>query len=514
LTDYDSIIIGGGHNGLVCAAYLAKSGQRVLVLEAADRPGGLGANREFCPGFMAPVAHSTSHFPRKVVDDLNLAARGYTAGTGIMPTIGLGDGESPVTLHEGTLTGASDRDVEAYQDYSRLMHRFADALAPFWMKTMPRIGGNSVSDMMTFAHMGLSIRRMGKKDMREFLRVVSLPVRDLMDEYFEGDTVKTMLGWDGLIGSKLAPRSPNSSVLVMLYRMCGGARGAHCVPGGGIGALIDALSGSAAAFGAEVRCSVEVSKILVDADADGLVANGVRLANGETIGADRVISSVDPKRTFLSLLGVEYLDIGFTNKVRRLRCEGLVGKLHLALDSAPEFRNHDQANGRMIIAPDLDAIEFAYDDAKYGACSKNPVMELVVPSVHDASLAPDGKHVLSAHVMYIPYRLRGTWTDDDRNAACETAIDVIARHAPGIRESIVGAEFLTPWDIERQHHVTGGHWHHTEFAMDQLLMMRPTYGAAQYATPIPGLYLCGAGSHPGGDITGAPGHNAAHEVLR
>lgn len=511
---YDSIIIGAGHNGLVCAAYLAQGEQKVLVLEASDSPGGLAMGREFHPGFHVSVAHSLSHFSQKIVGDLNLLSHGFETPPRLLPTIGLSTNEQHVVVHQGSLDGASNADADAYQDYCRLMHRFADALRPFWLKTIPRIGSTGVTDLMTFAHVGLNVRRLGKNDMQEFLRVASLPARDLMDEFFENDTLKATLSWDGLIGAKLAPRSPNSAVLAMLYRMAGDSRGAHAIPAGGVSGLIEALSGSATASGAEIRCASTVSRILIDGSTDGLVANGVRMLDGQEIEADNVISATDPKRTFLDLVGVENLEIGFTNRIRRLRCDGYVAKLHLALNGLPQFDGLDEADGRMIIAPDMDTIEFAFDNAKHGECPEQPVMEIIIPSVHDATLAPDGQHVLSAHVMYVPYRLKGGWSDAARDALCERTIDSIAQYAPRIREQIVHKELLTPADLEKSCRVTGGHWHHTEFAMDQLLMMRPTYEAAQYRTPIPGLFLCGAGSHPGGDITGAAGHNAAREILR
>jgi len=379
---------------------------------------------------------------------------------------------------------------------------------------MPGIGNAGMSDMLTMGRLGLNLRMLGKKDMREFMRIATLPARDLMDEFFEDDLLKATLSWDGLIGSKKAPRSPNGAVLAMLYRMAGESRGAHRVPAGGVNGLIDALSASATASGAEIRCAAAVNRVLIDGSADGLLAKGVQLAGGERIEADYIVSATDPKRTFLHLVGVEHLEIGFTNRIRRLRCDGYVAKLHLALNDLPEFNGLERADGRMIIAPDMDTIEFAYDHAKYGECSKKPVLEIVVPSVHDASLAPAGQHVLSAHVMYVPYTLKGGWNDAARDQICERAIDTIAQHAPRIREQIVHQEFLTPPDLEQDYRVTGGHWHHGEFAIDQMLMMRPTYEAAQYGTPIPGLFLCGAGCHPGGDIMGGAGHNAAREVLR
>jgi phytoene dehydrogenase-like protein len=514
LERYDSIIVGAGHNGLVCAAYLARSGQRVLVLEASATAGGLGANREFHPGFHASVAHSVSHFSQKIASDLKLAAHGFATSSKSLPTIGLSTGTEHVKIHQGTVSGINTDDADAYQKLLRHMHRFADVLKPFWLKTMPRVGNNSLADMLTFAHVGLNIRRLGKQDMQEFLRVASLPARDLMDENFDNDILKATLSWDGLIGSKLAPRSPNGAVIAMLYRMAGESRGAHAIPTGGVNGLIEALCASATKSGAEIRNGTKVDRILIDASTDGLKATGVQLVDGENIEADRVISATDPRRTFLDLVGVEYLDIGFTNRIRRLRCDGYVAKLHLALNELPAFDGLEQPDGRMIIAPDMDAIEFAFDDAKYGECPANPVMEIVIPSIHDASLAPSGQHVLSAHVMYVPFRLKGGWTDAARQQICERSIDTIAQYAPRIREQIVHSEFLTPADLEEKFHVTGGHWHHTELSMDQMLMMRPTYEAAQYKTPVPGLFLCGAGCHPGGDIMGGAGHNAAREILR
>jgi phytoene dehydrogenase-like protein len=512
LTEFDSIIIGAGHNGLVCAAYLARGGQKVLVIEAADGPGGLVAPREFHPGFHASVAHSVGHFSDKVAADLDLPSHGYTATP--IPTVGLGAAGAAIEIKDGAMHGASAEDAKAYTDYLRLMRRCADALAPFWLKTMPRFGSTAFGDLATFARMGLKLRGLGKDDFREFLRIASLPARDLMDEFFDDELVKATLSWDGVIGARMAPRSPNSSVLAMLYRMSGATHGEHAIPAGGAAGLANALAGAAETAGAEIRCATTVDRVIIDQGSDDLRAAGVQLADGTKLTAAHIVSATDPRRTFVNLVGVEYLDIGFTNRIRRLRCDGQVAKLHLALDGAPEFTGLERPDGRMIIAPTLDAIEFAWDDAKYGGCSQNPVMEVVVPSLRDASLAPDGQHVLSAHIMYVPYALKGGWTDAARDEIRERAIDTLARYAPSIREQVLHSELLTPMDLERDYRVTGGHWHHTEFAMDQLLMMRPTYGAAQYATPIPGLYLCSAGSHPGGDLVGAAGHNAAREVLR
>ena len=511
---YDTIIIGAGHNGLICATYLAKKGQRVLVLEASDSPGGLAATREFHPGFKASVAHTISHFSEKIAKDLNLAAHGFTSAAVPMATVGLNLTGEHVILDGAGVSGVSDSDVSSYRDYRQLLQRFAGMLKPFWLKTMPRIGEKSLPGLMTFAQLGLKMRLLGKKDMREFMRIATLPARDLMDENFDSDLLKAALSWDALVGSKMAPRSPNATVLALLYRMGGEHNGAHSIPSGGIESLISALNRAAMDAGVEIKTGTRVKRILILANENGLNTSGVELASGKHIMTTRVVSATDPQRTFLDLVGVENLEIEFTNRIKRLRCHGFVAKLHLALDDLPDFVGLERPDGRMILAPNMDAIEFAYDDSKYSQCSQQPVMEIVVPSLHDESLAPTGKHVLSAHIMYVPYKLKGGWNDEARAAVCERAIRTIEGYAPGLSKLIVHSELLTPLDLELTHNVTGGHWSHAEFCIDQMLMMRPTYEAAQYSTPIPGLYLCGAGSHPGGDLMGGPGHNAAREILR
>lgn len=514
MSQYNAIVVGAGHNGLVCAAYLAQSGRRVLVLESSDAVGGLAACHEFHPGFHVSAAHTVRHFSQKVAADLGLVNSGLDAVSGAPSTIALARDAGHITIEADTVRGVGDDDTAAYREYSRLLGRFADVLAPFWQETMPRIGAAGLAGAMTFGRIGLRLRRLGKKDMREFLRIVSLPARDLMDEFFSDERLKAALCWDGLLGSRLAPRSPNSAVLMMLYRMAGHTSGHHVVAAHGVQGLIDSLRQAAENAGAEIRCGTRVDSIRVDSDRSGLSIAGVHLADGQSVDADIVISSADPKRTFIDLVGVKYLDIGFVNRIRRLRCNGYVGKLHLALDGLPEVTGLDAAHGRLIIAPSMDAMESAFDAAKYGDCSPDPVIEIVVPTLHDPSLAPAGKHVLSAHVMYVPYQLKSGWTDAARDRICARSIDAIERYVPHIREKILHAEFLTPSDLEQRFNVTGGHWHHAEFAMDQMLMMRPTYDAAQYRTPLPGLYLCGAGSHPGGDLTGMAGRNAAREILK
>lgn len=504
---YDTIIIGAGHNGLVCASYLANAGQHVLVLESASAPGGLAANRAFHEDFSAPVAHSVGHFSRKIADDLKLASHGFEGSPQPPALTALDPAGDHVSVRGTEVMGVSAEDLDAWPEFAEQMKRFAETLAPFWLRTIPRVANTGLGDLTTFAQIGLKLRLLGRDEMREFLRIAALPARDLADERFANELLRTLVCWDGLIGSKLAPRSPNNAVLPMLYRMGGGLSGQPS-------RLVDALVKAATASGVDIRTRAAVDRISVDGGTHGLRAKGVRLADGESIDADRVVSSADPQTTFFRLLGAEHLEIEFSNRIRRLRCHGYVAKLHLALDGLPAITGLDRLEGRLLIAPCMDAIEFAFDDAKYGECSKEPVMEITVPSLDDASLAPPGRHVLSAHLMYVPYRTDEGWNAAARDDVRERAIAWLARYAPGIQEQIIHAEVLTPWDMEQIHGVSGGHWHHTEFALDQALMMRPTYGAAQYATPLPGLFLCGAGSHPGGDLTGAPGHNAAQEILR
>ncbi|MEE4107825.1 MAG: NAD(P)/FAD-dependent oxidoreductase [Halieaceae bacterium] len=509
---YDSIIIGAGHNGLVCATLLARSGQRVLVLEASDRAGGLAAEREFHPGFRAGVAQTVYALPETVIRDLALESHGFAAGEPL-PLIALSERQAPITIRDDALSGASDTDSDAYAAYRSRLQTFARALAPFWEKTMPRVGATGLRDLATFGELGLKLRLLGRDDMLEFFRVATLPMRDLLDEHFENDVLKAALSWDGLVGSKLAPRSPNQAVLTLLARMAGSRGGQHYLPAGGTAGLVDALTRAAKTAGAELRLNAPVARVTIEGDENGQRCTGVRLEDGSELTARRVVSSADPKTTFFSLVGAPSLEIEFSNRIRRLRADGYVAKLHLALSGLPAFTGLDEPLGRLLIAESMDAIEFAYDDAKHGGCSERPVMEVLLPTLQRPDLAPPGQHVLAAQVMYLPAAPKGGWTEELRSTCLARLLATLERHAPGIGDLVLHAELLTPADIERDYGVSGGHWHHAEPAIDQLLMMRPTYEAAQYRTPIDGLWLCGAGSHPGGDLTGNPGRNAAREIL-
>jgi phytoene dehydrogenase-like protein len=350
--------------------------------------------------------------------------------------------------------------------------------------------------------------------MRELLRIGAMNVYDLLNEHFETPLLQGAFALDALLGANLGPRSPGT-VLTLLYRLAGAAGAgelALCQPLGGLGALSAALASSARAAGATVRTGAAVARILVAEDR----AAGVVLTSGETIHATSVISSADPRTTFLELLGCEHLDTGFVRRVTHLRTRGLAAKLHLALGELPQFAGLPASalRGRLLIAPSLDYLEHAYNHAKYGEYSAQPLLEITVPTLADPSLAPAGEHVLSAIVQYAPYALAGGWDSGARERFAERAIVAIERYAPGIRRSIKAIELLVPPDIEQQFRISGGHWHHVELAFDQFLFNRPLPGAAQYRTPLEGLYLCGAGCHPGGGVMGVAGRNAARQVLR
>lgn len=515
MSQYDDIVIGAGHNGLICANYLALTGRKVLIIEASEDIGGLARRYQFHPRFHTSVAQTLNQFSEKVARDLQLEKYGCTFATQSVAETSLSSDGKHIRIDGESITGVSTTDALQFANYRAMTKQFARLLAPFWLKTIPRIGLAGIRNNLTFVHLGLKLRLLGKRAMGEFMRVATLPTRDLMDEYFDSEPLKALLSWDALLGSRMAPRSPNGSIMTLLYKMSGKNEGVHYLPqSGGLDALVESLRKSAEAAGVKIRTNTPVSTIIIEGTHQGQTATGVQLTSGEIIYAQNIVSAIDPKRTFLDLVGAAHLDIEFTNRISRLRTDGLVAKLHLALDGLPEFNGLQRPDGRLLIAPTQDAIEFAYDDAKYGYAPEKPVIEMFVPSLYDSDMAPEGSHVLSANIMYVPYTHRTGWNGDNKDALYQTILNEIEQYVPNIRKHIVHGELLTPEDIEHKFNVTGGHWHHGELSMWQMLMMRPTYEAAQYATPITGLYLCSAGCHPGGGISGAAGHNAAQQILK
>jgi phytoene dehydrogenase-like protein len=512
---YDCVVVGGGHNGLVCAAYLARGGRSVLVLEAAEQVGGAAVTREFAPGFqVSACAHLLHLMPAALMRELALPAHGLRLAAQRLATVALASDGAHLAFAPGETAALAQhlpQDAAAYLEWQALVQRLARALQPLLAEPPPRLGSGSWREHALLARLGWQIRRLGRRDLRELLRIGGMCVHDLLEERFSAPLLKGALALDAVLGSNAGPRSPGT-VMSLLYRMVA-AGGAEVLaqPQGGLGALSAALARAATAAGAEIRTQAVVERILVQADR----AAGVVLAGGEEIAAAVVVSSADPKTTLLGLLGSEHLDAGFVRRVAQLRTRGLAAKLHLALDALPQFTGltSEALRGRLLVAPSSDYVERAFNHAKYGEFSAAPVLEITVPTLADPGLAPPGRHVLSVVAQYCPYQLAGGWAAG-REQFSDLLIDTLAAYAPGLRGAIRAVQLLTPPDIEREFRISGGHWHHAELSLDQFFMMRPVPGAAQYQAPLAGLYLCGAGSHPGGGVMGIAGRNAARQVMR
>ena len=516
MTDRNRIVIvGAGHNGLVCAAYLARAGREVVVFEAAGQVGGAAITREFSPGYrVSACSHISYQLDARISRELGLESHGLKTAHANLRTVALATEGDHLIFSGGRLDAGllPDKDRAALGEFHDRMLRFARVLGKQHNRRPPRIGGGGRSDLIAAAMIGLDIRRLGRSSMREFLRIAGINIFDVLEETFDTPLLKGALALDAVLGTNLGPRS-NNSVLTLLHRMSGqatGVTGGMSLPEGGMGAVSEALAASARASGAVVRTGAAVAHITLEGDK----VSGVELENGEKIAAGTVISNADPATTLLRLVGARHLETGFVHRVRHVRSKGMAAKLHLALDGLPGFsRLSALATGdRLVIAPDPGYIDRAFDQAKYGECSSDPALEITIPSIHDRTLAPPGRHVLSAIVQYAPFDPRAS-TDSARAGLLERSLALIERYAPALRRQVVASELLLPADIEREFRITGGHWHHGELAIDQLLMLRPVPGAAQYAMPVNGLYLCGAGCHPGGGVMGSAGRNAAQAVL-
>ncbi|MDJ0655839.1 MAG: NAD(P)/FAD-dependent oxidoreductase [Xanthomonadales bacterium] len=509
------IVIGAGHNGLTCAAYLARGGYDVVVVEASDHVGGAADTREFADGFrVSGCAHYVYQLNQQVVQELGLQQHGLEYSARDLSTIALSPGEQRVTIGPGGLSGpVTERDRSGHQEFTRLTERFAGLLSRYLNQAPPRLANGTRKDRLTLARLGWDIRRLGRDDMRELLRVGAINIYDVLNEFFDSDLVKGAISLDAVLGTHMGPRSPNS-VLTYLYRLAGNGvprPGALALPRGGMGGIAAALERAARAAGVEIRSGTAVGRITVSHDR----VSGVELTDGERLEAGLVVSSADPRTTVLSLLGARHCETGFVRRIHNLRCRGNAAKLHLALDGPPDFPGvgAPDLRHRLIFAPDMDYAERAFNPAKYGEYSTEPVMEIALPSMSDPSLAPEGKHVLSAIVQYAPYQLKAGWDDGQKQAFLDVALATLATVAPGIRDQIVAGELLTPADIEARYRISGGHWHHGELSLDQFMFVRPVPGATQYALPVDGLFLCGAGAHPGGGITGTPGRIAAQVIV-
>ncbi len=506
------IVIGAGHNGLVCATYLAKAGHKVKIFEARSTAGGGVSRHQFATDYyVAGLAHVLHPLNPKIVKELDLVGAGLKKGEAIN-TISLGHDGRHMTLGMDHVeaTGLSVEDAAAYKAFKKEFRSYAKALEPMTMNKPPRLKDMDGKDKLTLAQLGLKLRfGLGAASMREFLRVGGINIYDVLNEIIDDPQLKGAIAADAVLGHHMGPRTP-TTVLTYLNRLRGEIYGPQSLPTAGEGNLTMALINAATKAGVEIMTDAKVEKIIIK-DAK---ATGVQLNSGQEYLADMVISNADAKKTFLGFVGSQELDAMFAKRIDTTRTNGTVAKLHFALKKLPNFKGltEIELKQRLLIAPDMRYLEHAFNHAKYGEYSENPLLEITVPSLADPSLAPKGHHVMSVSAGFAPYNLKAGW-DKSSSVFCHKILSLIENYAPGISAQVVASEILTPQDIEQQFNVTGGHWHHGELTIDQSFMMRPIHGAAQYDTPIDGLFLCGAAAHPGGGITGIPGHNAAKRIL-
>jgi phytoene dehydrogenase-like protein len=522
---HDAVIIGGGHNGLVTAFYLAKAGLKPLVLERRPIPGGAAITEEFHLGFKCPtLAHSSGPIRPEILKDMRLERHGLeTIPSDGSVTALAEDGRalvlsSDVAKSSAAIAALSQKDAVRFGEFHRVLKRLAQVLGPVMNTPPPSIDEPSAGDLWNLLKTGRRIRGLGQRDMYRLMRWVPMPVADLTGEWFETEILRATIAARALFGTHLGPASLGSSAVLLLRATSDPhPSGTASVPRGGVGALTRAMAAAATSAGAEIRSAAEVASITVK---DG-VASGIVLSSGEEISASFVVSNADPKRTFLGLVGPTHLDPSFVVKLQNYRCSGCVAKVNLALAELPSFPALAGSGdgtaamaGRIHIGPTLEYLERAFDDAKYGALSRRPILEAAVPSLLDSSLAPAGKHVMSVYAQFAPFKLKtGDW-NSQREALGDAVVQTLAAHAPELSRLILHRQVITPLDLEQTYGLSGGHIFHGELALDQLFTMRPLLGWARYRTPIEGLYLCGSGTHPGSGLTGASGANAAREILK
>jgi phytoene dehydrogenase-like protein len=522
---YDAIIIGAGHNGLVTAAYLAKAGKKVLVLERRHVIGGIAATEEVFPGFkFSTCAHLANSFSREIIADLELKKYGLEL-LALDPVLFApsGKGHSLLIPRDPVKAAAeierhSKSDARKYQPFCTLVKHLSTFLRTLYGVPLPDHANRGSSNPAELLKLGWKFHRLGEKEMYEFLRILPMSMADLLNEWFESDLLKAALAGGSVLASFVGPRQQGTAFNLLHHRL-GESNGALRVAGfvrGGIGSLPQAIARAAEQFGAKIQTGAEVARILTR---NGN-AIGVALQSGKEISATVIISSADVKRTFLRLIEPTYLDPEFLLKVKNIRSRGTVAKINFALDTLPKFRSapdhlSSAALGGVIhIGPTIDYLERVADDAKYGRFSRQPFLEITVPSVADPSLAPAGKHIMSVWMQSAPHQLRESNWNTQRDVLGDVVVNIIADYAPGFKNSILHRQVLTPLDLEQLCALTGGHPYHAEIALDQIFFMRPVPGWARYRTPIENLYLCGSGTHPGGGLTGLPGFYAAKEILK
>jgi phytoene dehydrogenase-like protein len=529
---YDAVVIGGGHNGLISAAYLARAGMKTLVLEKRHVLGGAAVTEELYPGFRFSVfSYVVSLLRPEIIRELQLPRHGLDIlpldGTftplheGGGPAAGGGDYLWRVNDHGRTvreLRRWSKTDAEAYEEYGQLMVEMARFIKPILAITPPDLTSLDPRPLMPLAGLARTFQLLPERQQAVFVQLMTMSAADFLDQWFETDPLKATMSASGIIGTYQGVRSPGTAYVLLHHYMgeIDGAFRAWGIPKGGTGGVSNAIASAARSLGVEIRTEAPVARIVVR---NGR-ATGVALESGEEIEATDVLSSVDSSRTFLGLLEPGTLQPEFEDEVRRFKFRGSSGKVNLAVDRLPDFTSlpgvGEHLRGAISFSPSLDDMERAYDDAKYGYFSRKPYIDMIIPTLVDPSMAPPGKHVISCFIQYAPYNLGpglGTW-DDQREAFGDAVIDRIAEFAPNIRDIILFRNVQTPLDIERTIGLTEGNIFQGELSLEQLFFNRPVPGYARFRTPIRDLWLCGSATHPGGGIMGANGRIAAMEVLR
>ena len=514
------VIVGGGHNGLAAAFYLAKAGHDVTVLERRGVVGGCAATDEFTPGFRAPLANAIGPLRASVVRDMGLVGRVQFLRPDPRLIALAPDGHALVFYNDVARTADAIRPISAadagkYPEFAATLQRLGGFLSGLLEMTPPSIDAPSAGEMWELLKAGKRFRGLGRKDGFRLLRWGPMAAADLVAEWFQTDLLQGAVATRGVFGTAQGPWSAGSGAVLLLNAAVDPAPGGSSVTvKGGPGALSSAMADAARDAGVKIRTHAPVARVAVQ---DGRV-RGVVLEDGSEIAATAVVSNADPRHTFLHLVDPIDLDPGFLAKVRNYRTRGTVAKIHLALGGLPAFRGAGNAadlHGRIVIAPGIDYLERAFDASKYGEIPQEPYLEVTIPTLADPSLAPAGKHVLSVHAQFVPYQLSGEMTlHDARLALAARVIEILERHAPGIGAHVEATQVLLPIDLEETYGISGGQIYHGEPALDQLFTMRPLLGWAQYRTPIDGLFLCGCGTHPGGGITAASGENAAKQIAK
>jgi len=522
---HDAIIIGAGHNGLVTAAYLAKAGYKVLVLERREIVGGCCITEELWPGFkVSTAAYVNSLLRPEIIKELELKKYGFemlprspSSFTPFPDGRYLMMGPDKEMTHR-EIAKFSQKDAEAYPKYENMLTRVADFLEPLLTQTPPNPFSNSLGNLWQIGKLGWKFKGMGQDVAGEAVEILTGAARPILDRWFESEQLKATIATDAVIGAFAPPSHPGTAYVLFHHVMgeCNGVRGVWGYVRGGMGTVSNSIASAAKSYGAEIRTNSEVGKILVK---DGF-ALGVALKDGTEFRAKRVISGADAHVTFVKLMDATDLPPEFLKAVNRIDYSSATVKINVALDRAPQFKAlpgtgvGPQHHGTMHICPDQDYIERAYDDAKYGRWSRDPMLECTMATALDSTLAPEGKHILSMFVQYAPYHLKGTTWEVEKDKFADRCFDILEEYAPGFKASVLHRMVITPPDMERLWGITGGNIMQGSMSLSSMASFRPAAGYADYRTPVKGLYMCGAATHPGGGVMGACGWNAAREILR